>query len=77
MTESVTNQQPKQTLQEAGGAALGKPAFEPTMHQPPRIDQFGFNMAPKMRICDDGSNILKDNTIQVPNWWKDPSSTNG
>jgi len=40
-------------------------------HQPPRIDEFGFNKNYKMKLGDDGSNILRDKTIQVPTWWKD------
>jgi hypothetical protein len=24
-----------------------------------------------MKLGDDGSNILRDKTIQVPTWWKD------
>lgn len=70
MTDSVTNQ-PKHTFQDAAAASLQKPAFDPIMHQPPRIDEFGFNALPKMRLNDDGKNILKDQTIQVPDWWKD------
>lgn len=47
-----------------------KPAFNPVMHQPPRIDQFGFNKKPKARLGDDGSNILKNPAaIHVPSWW--------
>jgi len=44
------------------------------MHQPPRIDQFGFNATIKMRLGDDGSNILREKNIEVPHWWKDNTS---
>lgn len=32
MTDSVTNQQPKVTLQDAAAATLTKPTFDSTMH---------------------------------------------
>jgi len=62
MTESVTNQ-PKSTFSEAATTSLSKPPFERTMHQPPRINEFGFNQNIKMRLGDDGSNILKSSNI--------------
>lgn len=46
------------------------------MHQPPRIDEFGFNKKPKARLGDDGSNILKDpSKIHVPQWWNSGSES--
>jgi hypothetical protein len=35
------------------------------------VDQFGFNATYKMRLGDDGSNILKNKTVQEPTWWSD------
>ena len=46
------------------------------MHQPPRIDEFGFNKNYKMKLGDDGSNILRNKNIQVPTWWKDSQQPN-
>jgi hypothetical protein len=40
------------------------------MHQPPRIDTLGFNVAKKTKLGDDGSNILKDTkNTRIPSWW--------
>jgi hypothetical protein len=74
MTESVTNQ-PKSSLTDT--ATINKPIFERTMHQPPRIDEFGFNANIKMRLGDDGSNILKSKKHHVPTWWKGENLPNG
>jgi hypothetical protein len=63
MTESVTN---KATITSQDTT---KPPFNRLMHQPPRIDEFGFNANIKMRLGDDGSNILKQNNHHVPSWW--------
>jgi hypothetical protein len=76
MTESVTNQ-PKSSLTDAASASLNKPVFERTMHQPPRIDEFGFNANIKMRLGDDGSNILKSQNHHLPTWWKGDNLPNG
>lgn len=74
MTDSVTA---NNTIAEAGRATLTpKPSFDKTMHQPPRIDHWGYNKEPKMRMCDDGSNILKS-AVQVPDWWGGQKDTNG
>lgn len=71
MAEAVT--QPKGILKEPSIPG-NKPNFDPTMHQPPRINQFGFNVAPKMKLGDDGSNILKQkDDIKVPEWWSTTS----
>jgi len=34
------------------------PAFDPKSHQPPRLNEFGFNKEYKAKMCDDGKNIL-------------------
>lgn len=51
-----------------------KPIFNATLHQPPRIDQFGFNMDKKAKMGHDGSNILKDPSILIPTWWEGQNS---
>ena len=57
-------------------ATITKPPFDPVMHQPPRLDVFGFNHFPKVRMCDDGTNILRDKTkINLPPQWVDPQAT--
>ena len=60
----------RSALKESVVTSLAKPSFDPTMHQPPRIDQFGFNQNPKFKLGDDGSNILKQaEKIHIPDWW--------
>jgi hypothetical protein len=51
---------PRSAFQNAASSTLLKPKFEPTQHQPPRLDEFGFNLKAKGRL--DGNNILKDNS---------------
>ena len=47
------------------------------MHQPPRIDTLGFNVAGKFKLGDDGSNILKESNNQIPSWWGANSPNSG
>jgi len=42
-------------------------------HCPPRIDKFGYNLAPKIGAKPEGPNMLNDNSVQIPSWW----ATNG
>ena len=66
----------RSALKESAVTTLAKPSFDTTMHQPPRIDQFGFNQNPKFKLGDDGSNILKHaDKIHIPDWWL--KGTNG
>jgi len=48
-----------------------KAEFDPTKHQPPRIDFFGYNKEYKRKPGDDGSNVLK-NDVRIPEWWSKP-----
>ncbi len=48
--------------------------FDPTKHQMPRIDVFGWNLNIKKKPGDDGSNILSQNT-RIPDWWSRPGMT--
>jgi len=57
MGDSVT--QSKHSTLSDTARAIVKPQFDKTMHQPPRVDTFGYNVLPKMTLGDDGSNILK------------------
>jgi len=55
----MTDLSNKSAHKESAITALAKPTFDPTMHQPPRIDSFGFNQNYKAKLGDDGSNILR------------------
>lgn len=48
--------------------------FDPTKHQMPRIDVFGWNLQIKKKPGDDGSNILTKN-VHIPEWWSRPGMT--
>ena len=61
------------TQPKSNALTIVRPTFDKTMHQPPRIDGFGYNALPKMKLGDDGSNILKDPNIRIPSWWGDNS----
>jgi hypothetical protein len=47
------------------------PAFDPKSHQPPRLNEFGFNKEYKAKMCDDGKNILGKEEHKVPTNWHD------
>jgi hypothetical protein len=49
--------------------AASNSQFDPLRHQPPRIDEFGFNKVYKPKIVDDGINALKTDPI-VPAGWR-------
>lgn len=44
--------------------------FDHLSHQPPRIDEFGFNKVYKPKITDDGINALRSEP-KLPAGWKD------
>ena len=50
-------------------AEAGASTFDRTKHQPPRIDQFGYNKDFKAKIGHDGSNILSTGEKTIPDWW--------
>lgn len=50
-------------------ADAGAAQFDRAKHQPPRIDNFGYNKEYKAKIGDDGSNILAQAEQRIPADW--------